>query len=280
MFPAGTVNRTLDHGQGSDAFPGPEGFRGGRSVSGVAPTVTDVSTNAFNPTFDCRTDAAGGDPDATSPTLKAYHQLLWSKPLPGGGAWELVDTAPDGFLVARGGGISVAVGSDTAVPTWSTWKRMAALVAQFPADEVAGWDTATYAMGAMMLFPRTRIDGERTINQERGFNPLIGDRLDLTLECIRRHYGGESSPLDATLQRYSDFFALFRDFAGYVAFFLLEDLVTKDRAGVRFMLPFDDFASSPLPADADAYRGYITRALDFVQARNARMLDHVTTVTS
>jgi hypothetical protein len=35
-------------------------------------------------TFNVYTDANGGDPDSTSPTLRSYHKLLWSKPLPNG----------------------------------------------------------------------------------------------------------------------------------------------------------------------------------------------------
>ncbi|WP_113903400.1 DUF6994 family protein [Brevibacterium celere] len=34
-----------------------------------------------------------------------------------------------------------------------------------------------------------------TINGARGLHPRIVDRFDLTLECIRRHYRGEPSPL-------------------------------------------------------------------------------------
>lgn len=34
--------------------------------------------------FDFRTDAGGKDPDSHSPTLRRYHRLLWSKPLPSG----------------------------------------------------------------------------------------------------------------------------------------------------------------------------------------------------
>ena len=34
--------------------------------------------------FDVQTDSKGKDPDSASPTLRAYHQLLWSKPLPNG----------------------------------------------------------------------------------------------------------------------------------------------------------------------------------------------------
>lgn len=41
--------------------------------------------------------------------------------------------------------------------------------------------------------------------------------FDLTVEC-RRHYAGEVSPLSDTLGRYSDFFALFGDFKGFVKF--------------------------------------------------------------
>jgi hypothetical protein len=32
--------------------------------------------------YDLRSDANGGDPDSTSPTLRQYHKILWSKPLP------------------------------------------------------------------------------------------------------------------------------------------------------------------------------------------------------
>jgi hypothetical protein len=33
-------------------------------------------------TFNVYTDANGGDPDSTSPTLRSYHKMLWSKKLP------------------------------------------------------------------------------------------------------------------------------------------------------------------------------------------------------
>ena len=38
----------------------------------------------FDISFDFRLDSKGKDPDSSSPTLKSYHQLLWSKPLPNG----------------------------------------------------------------------------------------------------------------------------------------------------------------------------------------------------
>ena len=79
-----------------------------------------------------------------------------------------------------------------------------------------------------------------TNNIAGGFNRSIADRFDLTLECIRRHYVDQASPLASTLSRYADFFALFGDFRGYVSFFLLDDLVTDD-CSVKFFMPFDDF---------------------------------------
>ena len=39
--------------------------------------------------FDVQTDSKGKDPDSASPTLRAYHQLLWSKPLPNGQEMKL-----------------------------------------------------------------------------------------------------------------------------------------------------------------------------------------------
>jgi hypothetical protein len=46
-------------------------------------------------TFDFRSDTAPGkDPDTFSPTLRTYHQLLWSKPLPSGQLFRLDVSGP------------------------------------------------------------------------------------------------------------------------------------------------------------------------------------------
>ena len=106
----------------------------------------------------------------------------------------------------------------------------------------------------------------------RGFHPRIKDRFDLTVECIRRHYRDEWSPLHEVLGRYSAFFGLFGDFRGYVEFFLLQDLVTEDCSAVKFFTPFEDFTISPLPASIDAYRAYQQFAVRFIETRNYRIL--------
>jgi hypothetical protein len=125
------------------------------------------------------------------------------------------------------------------------------------------------------LFPGRQIDGKQTVNQERGRNAQIADRLDLTLECIRRHYLGEISPLAEVLIRYGDFFALFEDFKGYTDFFLLQDLVSVDASTVKFLMPFADFTTSPLPRTVEEYQHYRQNAIRFVEARNRRMSQYV-----
>ena len=99
----------------------------------------------------------------------------------------------------------------------------------------------------------------------------IKDRFDLTLECIRRHYANEPSPLTDVLARYADFFDLFENFAGYVEFFLLQDLVTTECRRINFFLPFDDFQRPPLPQVLAEYRTYSRKLTAFVFARNTRI---------
>ena len=128
----------------------------------------------------------------------------------------------------------------------------------------------------MILFPGFRVGGEHSINQARGTTFQIGDRMDLTLECIRRHYLAKAgplfkltSPLAETLLRYSSFFDLFGDFETYVAHFLLQDLVID--GGVLLFLPLEDFKRSGLPRDSAEYKEYMRLTSTFILTRNNRM---------
>lgn len=122
-----------------------------------------------------------------------------------------------------------------------------------------------------MLFPGNVVGGKQTINGARGFHRRIADRMDLTLECIRRQYLGEASPLASTLARYADFFGLFEDFRGYVDFFLLNDLVDDDYSTIRFFIPFDNFKTPAAPRNVDTYWEYRRLSIDFVEGRNRRI---------
>jgi hypothetical protein len=114
--------------------------------------------------------------------------------------------------------------------------------------------TIGYTIGAYIVFPANKVDAKQTLNGALGFNCRICDRMDLTLECIRRHYLRQDSPLGATLERHGDFFALFDDFRGYVDYFLLQDLVSDDYCAVKYLIPFDHFNTWPIPGDVEATR--------------------------
>ena len=132
----------------------------------------------------------------------------------------------------------------------------------------------------MIVWPGNRIDGMMTINGARGFLRKISDRMDLTLECVRRHYLGITSPLSGVFTRYRSFFALFDNFRGYVDFFLLDDLVTPNYEAVRFFLPFDDFGTPAVPPDAESFESYRRLSMDFLRARNQRIALWASQLTS
>lgn len=80
--------------------------------------------------FDFRSDTPPElDPDAFSPTLRKYHQLLWSKPLPSGASFEL-DVAIPPYLHHLSESGEFWLTSDSVIPTWSRWKKMAHITGQ------------------------------------------------------------------------------------------------------------------------------------------------------
>lgn len=233
---------------------------------------------AIDITFDFRTDTPSGrDPDAWSPTLRNYHELLWSKPLPSGAPFELDVTTPGTYLHHLSALGEFRLSSDSVIPSFSRARELKHIVGQIPEAETEAFLRIGYTIGGMMVFPSNRADRKMTINQHRGCHPRIRDRFDLTLECIRRHYLDEASPLSATLARYADFLGLFDDFAGYVDFFHLQDLVDEPTLTIEFSLPFEGFGASPLPRSLDSYIAYRQRAIEFIEARNRRVAAYVST---
>jgi len=227
-------------------------------------------------TFDFRTDTPKDkDPDALSPTLRSYHKFLWSKPLPNCVIFKLDDTHPNAYLHHKSEVGEFYLSSDSAIHTFSRWKSMAHIINQLNEDDVEAFRTLGYTIGGMIIFPANRVDGKSTINGARGFHPLIKDRIDLTLECIRRYYKNEISPLTAPLTRYGDFFALFGDFKGYVEFFLLQDLVSEDFSSIKFLFHFDGFKTPAIPKTLDAYLAYKDITTEFIHKRNQRILKSV-----
>ena len=222
--------------------------------------------------FDFRTDTPKGkDPDSYSPTLRKYHKLLWSKKLPNGSLFTLVDSHKNSYLYHSSELGEFQLSSDSAIHTFSRWKSMAHIINQVNQDEIESFRRLGYTMGGMIIFPSNKIDGKATINGARGFNSQIRDRIDLTLECIRRYYEKESSPLADVLIRYSDFFELFGNFQGYIDFFLLQDLVADDYGAIKFFMPFNEFKTSAVPTNLDMYINYKEDVMHFINLRNTRI---------
>ena len=223
--------------------------------------------------FNMYSDANGGDPDSTSPTLRQYHQTLWSKPLPDGTVFELQKTK--GFYLYHNSSLGeFSLGSDAITHSYKHQVRKRWLTEQIP-DHVQDVFDAGSTIGGYLLFPKNLEGRKQTINQARGILRLIDDRFDLTLECIRRFYINDPSPLMEVFLRYESFFRLFQTFDRYVDFFLLNDLVTEN-GEIRFYLPFDNFQTPPTFHCTDDYIQYKRRVLDFVENRSRRMVESIT----
>lgn len=220
-------------------------------------------------TFNVYSDAQGGDPDSTSPTLRKYHKILWKKPLPNGKTFELSDNRNGVYLYHSSELGEFYLGSDAITHSYKNHKRKHWLTKQIPNEVDELFDTGS-TIGAYTVFPNNRIDGKHTINQARGVNSFIDDRFDLTLECIRLFYLGQQSPLYDTLLRYENFFDLFESFIGYINFFLLDDLIDEKKK-IKFYLPFDDFKKKPSFTDIDEYLVYKKGVINFIKSRNKRI---------
>jgi hypothetical protein len=225
--------------------------------------------------YDFRTDSNGGDVDKCSATLRRYHKILWSKQLPDGNIFSLDDLMEDVYLYYKTETQEYFLSSDSIVHTYSNWKRTENIIKQIPENEINDFLHIAYTIGGYIIFPSNKINNLPTINQERGTNQKIDDRFDITLECIRRYYNNETSPLGETIKRYDNYFRLFRDFKGYCDFFLLQDLTLDNYKKINFFLPFYDFEQNPYPKTLEDYFQYKDNSLKFNKNRNIRIQNYI-----
>jgi len=224
--------------------------------------------------FQMRSDTpAEKDPDSYSPTLKKYHKLLWSKKTQSGIILKLKDNKPK-VLIHISKNEQFIFSSDAFGHTYSETKRVGNIAKQIPQDELERFISICNTIGAYIIFPAKKVNNKMTINGARGLNAKIGDRFDITLECIRLYYLNNDSPLKETLDRYSDFFSLFKTFKGYVDFFLLQDLVNKDYNQINFWLPFKGFNFPALPNNINEYLDYKKKLTTFIKQRNNRIYEY------
>ena len=82
--------------------------------------------------FDFHTDSHGRDPDVFSPTLKKYHKILWSKPLPNGKLFNLQDNKAGKYLYHKSELGEFILGSDAISHSYKNHKRKQWLTRQIP----------------------------------------------------------------------------------------------------------------------------------------------------
>ena len=227
--------------------------------------------------FDVYSDTPEGkDPDSFSPTLRKYHKILWSKSLPNNKEFNLNLDTPK-LLHHKSALGEFFLSSDSIGHTYTRVKKMSHIIDELSNVEINSFFSTCSTIGAYIIFPAKRINNKMTINGARGVNHKIQDRFDLTLECIRRFYVNEKSPLTDALERNANFFELFSDFKGYTDYFLLQDLVERDYMTIKFWGIFDNFETAPLPANKEEYLLYMNKLVSFVKARNQRILNSTIT---
>lgn len=227
--------------------------------------------------FDFQEEAQGRDSDRYSPTLQEYHRILWSKQLPNGEMFEL-SKIDQNRLHHKSKLGEFYLSSDRAVTTFWKRKSFQHISSQIPLETLQEYDRITDTIGGIVIWPSNRVGKHQTINGARGFNRMISDRLDLTIECIRLYYLNKPSPLKETFDLYSDYFKLFTNFEGFISFFLLQDAVTDDFKAVKIAEPFDNFKTSPVPRNIEEFLQYKDKTIEFLKLRNKRIEDYAKTI--
>jgi hypothetical protein len=152
----------------------------------------------FVTSFDYKTDTPSRtrpDPDKDSQRLRADHELLWTKELrPGVPFAPNVSSAGrnEYLIFTDASRARYCYGSDAITSSYTTWSRPNSLVDAIADlnDEQVRYLNPPYTIGSAMIWP-VRTKDRTTMNRARGLRLSVGDRMDLTLECIRRHYTGE-----------------------------------------------------------------------------------------
>ncbi len=223
----------------------------------------------------------GEDPDAKSKTLAEAHAFLWSgktgnMPNPSIKIDLIVLEDKNGFYL-KDKNSCIAFSSDTLVNgyRWVRTKKnvIDPLIEKYGLNEYRKMQERfiriAYTMGGMIIFPR-----KASINCARG--RVVSDRVDLTIECIRRYFFKEKSLLSDVLEKNNDFFSLFGSgidgFKAYIDFFFLNDIVSKDYTAVDVFIGKNDFSNSPaFPQSMEEWLVWKEKSSAFIKARNNRI---------
>jgi hypothetical protein len=102
--------------------------------------------------FNMYSDANGGDPDATSPTLRSCHKFLWSKSLPSGDHFILRDDMPGYYLHHSSTLGDFSLGSDAITHSYKNQINKKWLTTQIPKEVQELFDHGS-TVGAYIVFP-------------------------------------------------------------------------------------------------------------------------------
>ena len=213
------------------------------------------------------------DPDAQSPTMQDYHRKLWSKQLPNGQTMELKAGRGSYYLYWD----RFRFGADSIVNMYFhhrssnlTDEIKKAVITKNKATDFQSFYKnylhTSYTIGGNIIFPK---NGVNSINNLR--YQILKDRFDLFLECIRQCYQKQKNPFSPVFETNKDFFDLFKDFRGYVDFFLLQDIVSTDYQKIKFFNTQQDLENISYPKTQNEYLDLYTHQTEFVKNRNLRI---------
>ena len=123
-------------------------------------------------TFNMHSDANGGDPDSTSPTLRMYHKLLWSKTLPNGKFFELHENRNASYLWHNSSLGEFSLGSDAITHSYKNQKRKKWLTSQIPEDVKELFNLGS-TIGAYIIFPNKQVTFSTTLFADYYFSSLL-----------------------------------------------------------------------------------------------------------
>ena len=226
----------------------------------------------------------GLDPDKYNFKLKEYHKTLWSKKLPCGKVMGLSISKDKKRLEFEG----FTFNPDSITHSFKNSKRKydnqteLEIVKHFKQSDSEikqlldnDYERINYVIAASIIFPLKDDNGKTawTINQARGMSYAVHDRIDYTLECIKRYYQNKldiDNPLYNSLKRYNRFFfELFVNFDGFVDFFFLNDLL-DEKGNVKSFTGNIDF-EKPFPYSIEEYKKYLRNVVEFVDSRSKRI---------
>lgn len=228
----------------------------------------------------------GEDPDSKSKALAEIHAFLWSRKTgniqnPSEKLDLIIFEDKRGFyLKDKNSGIEFS--SDTLVNGYR-WERIKKNVLDPLAEELGleeyrkmqeTFIRTAYTIGGMIIFPRR--ERAASINCARGLRTDISDRVDLTIECIRRYFFKEKNPLFDVFEKNNNFFSLFgtgiAGFKAYTDFFFLNDIVSQDYMTVDVFIGKNDFSQSPAyPQSKEEWLIWKEKSSAFIKARNNRI---------